>query len=256
MPLSCVTITGSDDSTDPINLFELWQEFPFVEWGILISSNVRSRFPSTGWIQRLIEQRERSDNLMRLSLHVCGKYMRELEQGHSTLFEALGQLLFAFKRVQLNCNGHQKSHTEAKHVAMALQSLKSLSLDAWNPTVIFQWRDFPDNFYEPTSKRFDCVGLFDGSGGRGTLPPEWPDQSIGIPCGWAGGLGPYNLEKELPRIDVKASSLMHYWIDMESKVRTADRSMINMHAVSRCLEIAEPVVEAGILAKLKKLEAT
>lgn len=50
--LERVTITGADDSTDISQLVELSQEFPFVEWGILVSrrSEGGPRFPSREWI--------------------------------------------------------------------------------------------------------------------------------------------------------------------------------------------------------------
>ncbi|MHB1675039.1 MAG: hypothetical protein ACYCSP_12405 [Acidobacteriaceae bacterium] len=41
MKLETVTITGADDSTDIVELAELSEEFPFVEWGILISARAR-----------------------------------------------------------------------------------------------------------------------------------------------------------------------------------------------------------------------
>ena len=35
-----VTITGADDSIQPSQLLDLQKEFPFVEWGILLSRNL------------------------------------------------------------------------------------------------------------------------------------------------------------------------------------------------------------------------
>ena len=37
MTLNRVTITGADDFTEPKDLVELSEEFPFVEWAILLS---------------------------------------------------------------------------------------------------------------------------------------------------------------------------------------------------------------------------
>ena len=60
MKLDRVTITGADDSVDPLQLRALSLEFPFVEWGILVShsntictSYPKPRFPSPKWIADL-----------------------------------------------------------------------------------------------------------------------------------------------------------------------------------------------------------
>jgi len=54
MKLDRVTITGADNSVENMHeIFDLSQQFPFVEWGILVShSSVgKPRFPSLMWIE-------------------------------------------------------------------------------------------------------------------------------------------------------------------------------------------------------------
>lgn len=55
MILDKVSITGADDSVNPKDLVELSEEFPFVEWAILLSkSRMRSnRYPSLNWMYDL-----------------------------------------------------------------------------------------------------------------------------------------------------------------------------------------------------------
>lgn len=60
--------------------------------------------------------------------------------------------------------------------------------------------------------------LFDSSGGMGVECDAWPSPLPGIQCGYAGGLGPDNLAKEVPRIRVACAGRSH-WIDMEGKLR-------------------------------------
>jgi len=65
--------------------------------------------------------------------------------------------------------------------------------------------------------------LFDASGGHGVSPEYWPAHLPDKSCGYAGGLGPDNLARELPRIQ-EAAGQGPYWIDMEGKLRNeADR---------------------------------
>ena len=47
--LTTVTITGADDRVDPWELARLSEEFPHVEWGVLISTGRAGtpRYPST-----------------------------------------------------------------------------------------------------------------------------------------------------------------------------------------------------------------
>lgn len=237
MPLTCVTMTGADDKTDPARLIDIWETYPFVEWAILIGSHTGERFPSVSWIHRLIEARKQTGNLMRLSLHVCGRFLREIAAGESSLDEHLGPQIAAFQRVQLNWHGELQSPQVGENVLSAFCKLDGFG---WDPQLIFQFDGVNDYLWRPAGRRFSCVGLFDQSHGTGVVPGEWPQCSTDIACGWAGGLGPDNLAAEIPRIAMKAWPALNYWIDMESKVRTDDGSEFDLARVTTCLEIAEP----------------
>lgn len=243
MPLTCVTITGADDCTDPERLLELWEEFPFVEWAILVGSSSGPRFPSVEWIKRLVEVRERTGNLMRLSLHVCGRFLREIAAGKSSLDEYIGPQLAAFQRVQLNWHGEPQPRSVGENVLSAFCRLDGFG---WEPQLIFQFDGVNDGLWEPAGRRFAVAGLFDRSHGAGVVPGEWPKASTDIACGWAGGLGPDNLATEIPRIAEKSWAAMQFWIDMETKVRSDNGDELDLERVKRCLEIAEPFT-AGVL---------
>jgi hypothetical protein len=49
--LDCVTVTGADDSVNPIDLTVHAARFPFLEFGILLSKKQigSTRFPSLEW---------------------------------------------------------------------------------------------------------------------------------------------------------------------------------------------------------------
>jgi hypothetical protein len=53
--LTGITITGADDQVDPRELAMLSAEFPFVEWGILMSESRAgtSRYPGQTWMLHL-----------------------------------------------------------------------------------------------------------------------------------------------------------------------------------------------------------
>lgn len=240
MSLNCVTVTGADDETDTEALLELSARYPFVEWGILIGSQTGQRFPSVAWIQKLVEAREKSNNTMKLSLHVCGRPLRQIATGVSYLDKSLGPALYAFQRVQLNWHGLRMSQAVSENVLRAFCGLDGFG---WDPTLIFQLDGVNDDLYRESTRRFACVGLLDKSHGAGIMPNEWPKPHSIIGCGWAGGLGPENLEQEIPRIAAKVHRAFDYWIDMETNVRTDDRERLDLERVVQCLEIAAKFVD-------------
>jgi len=236
MPLNCVTMTGADDKTNPHDLVDLWEAYPFVEWAILVGSHVRERFPSVEWIHRLVKAREETGNRMSLSLHVCGQFLREIVAGRSSLDVYLGPQLAAFQRVQLNWHGEQQPSGTGENVLAAFCELGN---HGWDPQLIFQLDGVNDSLRAPSGRRFACAGLFDRSHGAGVLPGEWPETLADVPCGWAGGLGPHNLEAELPKIAAKTWPVMDWWVDMETKIRTDDGAEFDLRRVAECLDIAE-----------------
>jgi hypothetical protein len=71
--------------------------------------------------------------------------------------------------------------------------------------------------------------------------------------GYAGGLGPDNLEEQIPRI-LEAASYKGFskeiqegdiWIDMETKVRSDQDRQFDLEKVEHCLEIAAPHIKIG-----------
>ncbi|KKM20298.1 hypothetical protein LCGC14_1646870 [marine sediment metagenome] len=79
--LDRVTITGADDAVDVEELAALADEFPFTEWGILLSQSRmgQPRYPTFEWIRELLEaKKERlpfSHHRFQLSGHLCEKWV-------------------------------------------------------------------------------------------------------------------------------------------------------------------------------------
>ena len=242
--LEIVTITGADDHTEPSELVDIWRHFPYVEWGILIGSGTRIgaswRFPSAGWIDRLVEARKQAGGTMRLSLHLCGDALRTVARG------ALGWLpeyvsLRAFRRVQLNWHGMVQPEETAGNL------LRAFDGKMWDPQIICQLDGVVGNQWIADELVYargkdKVVGLHDRSHGAGVMPQDWALPSSTLDVGWAGGLGPDNLKYELPRIQHVALPDRPWWIDMETKVRTTSCRALNLTAVIRCLELAQPYV--------------
>lgn len=253
MNLDRVTMTGADHSIRPEDLLSLSQEFPFVEWGILVSnsSTGRSRFPYYEWIIKL--QEVASVHPLQLSLHICGRWTRDLLIGYASLPPFM---LNYFQRVQLNFHA-DRTKCEPDKFAKALSEISDgrqfiFQLDgALGNEHMEQVSDSADC----AGMNLDCVGLFDVSGGAGIVPREWPkpqylycvpgEHGEGVEVfeyhGYAGGLGPDTLEQELPRI-AEAAGDCRIWIDMETRVRSDDDRVFDLEKVRRCLEICQPHV--------------
>lgn len=250
MNLDRVTITGPDDSIAVADLVPLSREFPFVEWGILVSgshlesmpSAAAARFPSINWISDL--RRLAESESISLSLHVCGRWTRGLLLGNLYIPPLLTDTPI-FKRIQLNFHAENTPCDAAKLLAV----LRSLGKRQY----IFQIDGANGNqhleslYAENDDGSVDAVPLFDISGGAGILPTEWPKpiyMSTDSDCcyhGYAGGLGPDNLEIQLPLIG-EAAGNTRIWIDMETRVRSANDRQFDLEKVRRCLEICAPHV--------------
>jgi hypothetical protein len=245
MKLDRVTITGPDDSIDPGVLVGLSKQFPFVEWGILVSETRTGspRFPSFQWIRelKLIALR----NHVKLSMHLCGWWVRELLLGNVLVDPDLIQGP-AFDRIQLNFHA-ENTPCNAERCFTALLGLGPrqyiFQIDGADGNkhleAIYAENDGPPYV--------DAVPLFDVSGGAGILPAHWPKPQYMTSdvehCyhGYAGGLGPENLEQQIPLIG-EAAGDTDIWIDMETRVRSDNDRLFDLSKVARCLAIAERFV--------------
>lgn len=240
MILDRVTLTGADESVEPGALLALSKEFPFAEWGILVSKSQEGtpRFPHRAWIERLLSVAP--DNLP-LSLHVCGRWARDMMMGFNSIGLELGSRvsLLRFQRVQPNF--HAVQHVTDSDLAATLLKAKFplaqviVQMDEVNNVLLLRFRGYG----------VDAVPLFDTSDGAGIVPDEWPRPLSGIPYhGYAGGLGPETVECELARIEDSAPGNTRIWIDMERRVRSTDDRQFALDKVRRVLELCAPHIAA------------
>ncbi len=254
MKLDCVTITGADDSIEPGDLQKLSRSFPFVEWGILVSANNTHRlsrqvprFPSRAWIRELqhlsVPDHGREPSL-KLSLHMCGVWVRDLLVG---CFDLEEDFIADFQRIQLNFHA-ERNRIEADGFLRKLDMLNRIERRQF----IFQIDGEAGNKHleavyranTPTTPFIDAVPLFDISGGAGIVPSKWPPPLYpGMYHGYAGGLGPDNLREQIPLIAEAAginsdgSLKTRIWIDMETNVRSNNDQQFDLNKVGEALQI-------------------
>jgi hypothetical protein len=229
-----VTITGADDATDISKLVELTLEFPFVEWGILVSNKHqgRRRFPSTAWISRFLKKVVDDPVNAKISTHLCGEYVREFLLGQLS-WTGVPEVFLKSQRIQINTHGELYMSTAHMWRSMATVSSKEF---------IFQLDTINDHLlYAGAGGKFKVSGLFDRSHGAGLLPDYWPSPLNGIVCGYAGGLGPHNVADQLPKI-AQACANKSFWIDMETQVRTHDDASLDLDKVRTVLKTCAPMM--------------
>ncbi len=195
-----VTFTGADDATPPDRMVEIGRRWP-VEWGLLFSRKRQGagRYPSLDFLGSL---RGRG---LRLAAHVCGAYADEIvDTGACSDFEGLAASLgLEFERIQINTG---RSFDPGVFAAFAAR---------FGARAIAQCRDaFPED------DRVDW--LHDVSAGEGLMPSFRPVPGQQVFGGYAGGLGPENVAAELVAIARTHPVGRRFWIDMETKVRSAD----------------------------------
>lgn len=245
--LERVTITGADDSISADSLAALSADFPFVEWGILVSaSNVNTpRYPSPKWMARLCDWSMQVN--FNIAVHVQGRWLRKLLLGDKEeLINGGGKLLKLAQRVQLNFHGGAVDYDESKFLMelMAFPQMRSAK------QFIFQVDGCQGGVILEKLRRYghglDLAPFYDTSHGAGVLPNAWPDAEPGLlalrpdlQVGYAGGLGPDNLAEQIPLI-AKAAGDCRFWIDMETKVRSRD--YFDLDKVHEALEACKPFV--------------
>ncbi len=229
-----VTVTGADDSIiNPWRLVEIAEEYPFVEFGILLSKKQEGykRFPSLSWLKRFVNIAKMQH--LKLSGHLCGLWLRDLCLGGSMFFKEREAIAPTFDRIQFNF------HAEPHRVNMDkfLRVLRRYE----HREFIFQIDGVnEEHFFNSRGFGLDVVPLFDSSGGAGILPDKWPE-AIGCYCGYAGGLSSENLPEQLEKI-AEAAGDMPIWIDAERHLRSPDDKQFNLDKVRDFLEVAIPWV--------------
>lgn len=230
MNIDRVTISGADDKVSVDEMLEIQREFPFVEWGILISRKRMgtNRYPSKEWLRKLHHD-------LNISFHLCGYIVREFVQGkHSVVWEAG----LNWQRVQLNF-----SFKEPINYAPTLLDISDTARNTPDRSFVLAYnkgsKSNLDRFIQnhvsmPSNIHF----LYDSSGGRGA-EIKYLQKPLLNYTGYAGGLNPENVGTICECLDGMEWS-DKVWIDMETGVRTGDQ--FDLKKVREVLTIANTFI--------------
>ena len=235
MRIDRVTMTGADDRTDPLALLDLSRRYPFVEWGILLSERRAgtARYPGPDWVRELLGISPYQEGA-RFAAHLCGTTMRRFVEAFSAPVETeqdgwlapfglgIAEYDSFFGRTQVNFDQGREGFDEARLATLIrrwkvrtrgdlITQHNAENTDLWP---VLQSADRADG----RGPRHQL--LMDASGGRGVSPETWPRPIAGVPCGYAGGLGPDTILADLDRIAETVGDGV-IWIDMEGRLRDA-----------------------------------
>lgn len=224
--LTHITMTGVDDHTDLTSLAVLSDRYQLAEWGFLYSPKRQGQ----GWRYTSVETLHYAllslPEYVRVALHVCGAGVPNLLAGEPVVSGLVESVAARAGRIQLNFN-QARDNIDLDMLTALLERFPSLK-------IIIQHNESNETVWERLcGSHANFIALFDSSGGRGIERSAWPTPLPGIRCGYAGGLGPNNLAKTLPRIFAAAGGHPH-WIDMEGKLRRQD-DVFDLQLAEACL---------------------
>lgn len=201
-----ITFTGLDNKTTRAHI-DLLLKDPRVELGVLLSANPdgRNRYMYPHQVQTVLEW-----CTGRSAMHVCGGARNQL------FGSRIDHLVNLAGRIQVNgaleapdveaiCRRFPEKEFITQHTAMNRGLL----------AVPFE----------------NHLLLVDGSGGRGISPQVWQRPETKKRVGFAGGLGPSNVAREVERIKMVAQE--PFWIDMEGRLRDSQ----DWFDVEKCLDV-------------------
>jgi hypothetical protein len=181
---------------------------------------------------------------LQLAGHLCAERCQQILEGDSSFAKQLQGL--GFGRIQINATAANKVVVDPAKLEVYAANVCSCVAAVPQVEFIFQlngetrgiWSCI--NAAHPPLPRNISV-LFDASCGLGVLATEYPAPVEGVPSGYAGGIGPSNLEQVLAAV-AKAAGDVPVWIDMESslRVQVADKQTPSMDCFSldKCFSCA------------------
>ena len=224
--LQHITFTGIDWKTDLNELSEIQEQYPYVEWGVLVSKNWKSndnRYFNPTFLESI-------DSNLNLSAHMCGHIAREAVNGNLNPFLSwANDYNYIFKRCQLNISGSQTNPEKF---------IYRDNMSDYFDEVILQQKgvDNCDLFMKSMSDRHVSI-LLDASGGNG-INTDIKLLDVPAKVGYAGGINASNVAEKLTYLEENCKT--PYWIDMEAGVRTND--WFDTNKVRQVLEICDPII--------------
>ncbi|GAX22035.1 hypothetical protein FisN_6Hh282 [Fistulifera solaris] len=259
--LRALGFCGADDSVHPHHLVVLAQAYPCVEFGVLFRPDLEGqpRYATMAWVERLSNAMTLCSG-MKLAAHLCGSRVNDVLQGDTAFIEQLQK--WGFKRVQINATA--VNGVDTSRLAEAVPVLCDIISKYPALEFILQKNDETEPLYNGLLLHFvsgertfpaNLSFLVDESKGTGVAPTKsWPSATDAYPIGYAGGIGPANIQQVLKETSVAAGE-HPFWIDMESSLRSI-KNGVDVFDLDKCFLVIEAACEAGLMERPHYLVAS
>lgn len=253
--LFAVGFCGIDDTVQIDEIIQLSKEEnceKYVEWGVLFRPEKAGepRFASAEYVKSLTEKAKSQGINLRLAAHLCSTRCEEVLNGKKEFIQELAQQ--GFKRVQVNAT--KANNVNIEDLKACVEPLKSVIKESPNIEWIIQKNEETKPIWEELLSQSNELSnmsiLFDDSVGRGIEISSFPEPFADIPAGYAGGIGPNNIEKVLERLcQVKNLPARGPWIDMESSLRdtASNKDVFSLTRAKECIIHVKKLAKAGVL---------
>jgi len=208
-----VTFSGVDETADVERLKEIRSHYFTVEWGLGLAVERRDQaagFPGLDWICKLAPE-------LNLSAQLSGKSAGAFLKGDDTqLMSKYGEVWSLFRRIQINStDGIDR---------VDLPGLTQVIAKNPDKQIILRIRDRNLEVADAlVAQGISCSTLFDESEIQEPAQKKWPKGLKRFAaCGYAGGLGPENIYKQLTPILNAAQSAERWWVEIDSSLRAKE----------------------------------
>jgi hypothetical protein len=202
-----VTFSGVDETADGERLKEIRSHYFTVEWGVGLAverQNQAPGFPGVDWICKLAPE-------LNLSALISGKSAGTFLKGDDTeLMAKYSEVWSMFRRIQIN---------SADGIGQVnLPGLTRLIAKNPDKQIVLRIRDRNFEVADAlVAEGISCSALFDESEVQEPAQRKWPKGLKRFAgCGYAGGLGPDNIYKQLTPILNAAQSAERWWVEIDS----------------------------------------
>jgi hypothetical protein len=187
---------------------------------------------------------------MRLAAHLCSTRVNEVLGGKDEFLSTLLEL--GFQRVQINATAVNGVDTSV--LQESVPTLCEIVRKYPNLEFILQKNDETKPLWQGLLLSNDCgpAGhlpsnvsmLVDESKGTGVLASSWPVPPSEYQIGYAGGIGPHNIDAVLSDI-MEVAQGKEVWIDMESSLRSTKDGK-DVFDLDKCYEVIQATCAAGL----------
>lgn len=206
-----ISFNGIDEKTDLKRLELIQKEYPFAEFGVILSKNWQENGNRYYNPEKLKDLKGRS---LSLSAHLCGSIAREaIKDNWQPAIDLCDGYFDIFARSQINIAPYN-NNPEVLEFSNIPDNLNEIIIQQ-RPA---NYKLFDEYYHRTRDKK--VVMLLDGSGGLGIEGTFTGLHGLGK-LGYAGGLNEKNIIKNTLAISL-STGMENFWMDLESGCRTDD----------------------------------